>query len=82
MTLANDLTALKDRIESQITKKIKLQGQKEECFKYLNEKFACNNLKEGENLYKKLDRRKIEMVKEIENKILKLDNILSEFKGT
>jgi|15BtaG_2_1085339.scaffolds.fasta_scaffold00188_32 hypothetical protein len=78
MNIANDLADLKSRIESNKTKKIKLEGQKDQCYDYLKEQFSCNNLEEGLEKLKEFEEKASNLEKKIEKNILKINNILNK----
>ncbi len=78
MSLANDLTVLKERIELRTTKKIKLEGQLEEGMRILSEEFECNSYKKGEELVSNWKQKINDLEDKIEDGILKLDNLLNE----
>lgn len=78
MSIADDLTTLKDKIELRNTRVIKLQGQEEEYFKYLKEEFKCKTFEEAEDLAKKETTAIEKLETKIEKKLIKLEKLLND----
>ena len=76
MTVASELNDLKERIELRKTKKIKLEGQVEQCYKYLKETFLCNTIEEGKKKLKKFDTGIKKIDTAIEKEMLELEKLL------
>ena len=76
MSITDDLTTLKDRIELRNTKVIKLEGQEESYFNYLKEEHKCDTFEEGEAIAKKETIAIEKLENKIEKKLEKLTKLL------
>ena len=76
MSITDDLTTLKERIELQNTRVIKLEGQEEEYFKYLKEEFKCDTFEEAEAVARKETAEIKKVETKLETKLLKLNELL------
>jgi len=76
MSITDDLTTLKDRIELRNTKVIKLEGQEESYFNYLKEEFKCDTFEEAEAVAKKEATAIEKLETKIEKKLEKLEKLL------
>ena len=76
MSITDDLTTLKDRIELRNTKVIKLEGQEESYFNYLKEEHKCDTFVEAEAIAKKETIAIEKLENKIEKKLEKLNKLL------
>lgn len=74
--MIDKLTTIKERIELQNTKVIRLEGQEEAYFKHLKDEYGCDSFEEADKIIKKEITAIKKLETKLEKKIDKLDGML------